>query len=115
MKPVLFTTAMDMLNHLLASQVDHSLVRSSRFTLNPLFRRWCSAFWIWPGHSGTGQPAAVACRAAELILGATMKRTVPLLSFVSGIRNAFRCLRRYLFVEVVGVYCIAATFNGLSS
>jgi DNA replication protein DnaC len=28
---VLFTTAMDMLNHLLASQVDHSLVRKLRF------------------------------------------------------------------------------------
>jgi len=29
---VLFTTAMDMLNHLLASQVDHSLVESSKPT-----------------------------------------------------------------------------------
>lgn len=32
---VLFTTAMDMLNHLLASQVDHSLVRKLRFYTEP--------------------------------------------------------------------------------
>jgi len=32
---VLFTTAMDMLNHLLASQVDHSLVRTLRFYTEP--------------------------------------------------------------------------------
>jgi DNA replication protein DnaC len=32
---VLFTTAMDMLNHLLASQVDHSLVRKLRFYTDP--------------------------------------------------------------------------------
>jgi len=32
---VLFTTAMDMLNHLLASQVDHSLIRKLRFYTSP--------------------------------------------------------------------------------
>lgn len=32
---VLFTTAMDMLNHLLASQVDHSLVRKLKFYTEP--------------------------------------------------------------------------------
>ena len=32
---VLFTTAMDMLNHLSASQVDHSLVRKLRFYTDP--------------------------------------------------------------------------------
>ena len=32
---VLFTTAMDMLNHLLASQVDHSLVRKLKFYTDP--------------------------------------------------------------------------------
>jgi DNA replication protein DnaC len=32
---VLFTTAMDMLNHLLASQVDHSLVRKLRTYTEP--------------------------------------------------------------------------------
>jgi DNA replication protein DnaC len=32
---VLFTTAMDMLNHLLASQVDHSLVRKLKPTPSP--------------------------------------------------------------------------------
>jgi DNA replication protein DnaC len=32
---VLFTTAMDMLNHLLASQVDHSLVRKLRIYTEP--------------------------------------------------------------------------------
>ena len=32
---VLFTTAMDMLNHLLASQVDHSLIRKLRFYTAP--------------------------------------------------------------------------------
>ena len=32
---VLFTTAMDMLNHLLASQVDHSLIRKLRFYTEP--------------------------------------------------------------------------------
>jgi len=31
----LFTSAMDMLNHLLASQVDHSLVRKLRFYTDP--------------------------------------------------------------------------------
>jgi DNA replication protein DnaC len=34
---VLFTTAMDMLNHLLASQVDHSLVRKLRLYTEPGF------------------------------------------------------------------------------
>jgi DNA replication protein DnaC len=33
---VLFTTAMDMLNHLLASQVDHSLVRKLRLYTDPV-------------------------------------------------------------------------------
>ncbi len=32
---VLFTTAMDMLNHLLASQVDHSLIRKLRIYTEP--------------------------------------------------------------------------------
>jgi len=32
---VLFTTAMDMLNHLLASQVDHSLIRKLRLFTEP--------------------------------------------------------------------------------
>jgi len=32
---VLFTTAMDMLNHLLASQVDHSLVRKLKLYTDP--------------------------------------------------------------------------------
>jgi DNA replication protein DnaC len=32
---VLFTTAMDMLNHLLASQVDHSLIRKLKFYTEP--------------------------------------------------------------------------------
>ena len=32
---VLFTTAMDMLNHLLASQVDHSLVRKLKAYTEP--------------------------------------------------------------------------------
>lgn len=32
---ILFTTAMDMLNHLLASQVDHSLVRKLKFCTEP--------------------------------------------------------------------------------
>jgi len=32
---VLFTTAMAMLNHLLASQVDHSLVRKLKVYTNP--------------------------------------------------------------------------------
>ena len=32
---ILFTTAMDMLNHLLASQVDHSLVRKLKFYTDP--------------------------------------------------------------------------------
>jgi DNA replication protein DnaC len=32
---VLFTTAMDMLNHLLASQVDHSLVRKLKVYTEP--------------------------------------------------------------------------------
>jgi DNA replication protein DnaC len=32
---ILFTTAMDMLNHLLASQVDHSLIRKLRFYTSP--------------------------------------------------------------------------------
>src|SRR5437660_10946994 len=34
---VLFTTAMDMLNHLLASQVDHSLIRKLRIYTEPTF------------------------------------------------------------------------------
>jgi hypothetical protein len=32
---VLFTTAMDMLNHLLASQVDHSLIRKLKIYTEP--------------------------------------------------------------------------------
>jgi hypothetical protein len=32
---VLFTTAMDMLNHLLASQVDHSLIRKLKIYAEP--------------------------------------------------------------------------------
>ena len=32
---MLFTTAMDMLNHLLASQVDHSLVRKLKTYTEP--------------------------------------------------------------------------------
>jgi DNA replication protein DnaC len=32
---VLFTTAMDMLNHLLASQVDHSLIRKLKIYIEP--------------------------------------------------------------------------------
>ena len=34
---VLFTTAMDMLNHLLASQVDHSLIRKLKLYTEPTF------------------------------------------------------------------------------
>ena len=38
---VVFTTAMDMLNHLLASQVDHSLVRKLKTYTEPTAARSC--------------------------------------------------------------------------
>ena len=40
---ILFTTAMDMLNHLLASQVDHSLVRKLKTYTESTALTRCSA------------------------------------------------------------------------
>ncbi len=37
---VLFTTAMDVLNHLLAAQVDHSLVRKLKVYTEPTISPW---------------------------------------------------------------------------
>jgi DNA replication protein DnaC len=55
---VLFTTAMDMLNHLLASQVDHSLVRKLRLYTEPtlLVIDLCEAVSnvAWPPETCTG-------------------------------------------------------------
>src|SRR6202453_979697 len=85
---VLVTTAMDMLNHLLASQVDHSLIRK-RSIPNPLFC-WSTSYAIFrsinglPTSSIRSSPPAIAMSAARSLrptqpfpTGATSSTTPP--------------------------------------
>jgi len=84
----LFTTAMDMLNHLLAPQVDHSLIRK-RSIPNPLFC-WSTSYAIFrsinglPTSSIRSSPPAIAMSAARSLrptqpfpTGATSSTTPP--------------------------------------
>ncbi len=53
---VLFTTAMDMLNHLLASQVDHSLVRKLKTFTEPTLLRSFRRAWLPIARSADFEP-----------------------------------------------------------